>query len=68
MYKLHMGCHRGTLMSRDSGVEEYDTLEEAEEAYKNAKKFWALIGYYVWFAEVRLNGEVVKSWPGTPYY
>lgn len=51
-YNLHIGCHRNTITSRDSTVEEYDTEKEAIEAYKSHKSFYKSIGYVVWFAEI----------------
>lgn len=65
---LSMGCHKGTLMSRDSGSEECESLEQAREQVQQAEKFWKSIGYFVWFAQVKCpNGEVVKLHPGTSY-
>jgi len=47
---LHHGIHRGTITSRDTGSEEYDTEQEARDAFKNHKDFYSRIGYVIWFA------------------
>jgi len=51
-WRLNMGCHRGTLTSRDSSCEEYGSKNDAVKAYQQAKDFWLSIGYKVWFAEL----------------
>jgi hypothetical protein len=51
-FTLNIGCHRGTLTSRDSTVEKYDTYEQAYQGYLNAKDSWRRFGYVVWFAEI----------------
>ena len=47
---LNMGCHRGTLMSRDSIREEYASLADCQTAAMKKEKAWREIGYSVWFA------------------
>jgi hypothetical protein len=67
-WRLNMGCHRGTLMSRDSNTEEYDSLEACKSAVASAEKFWASIGYFVWFANAYgPDGEQVQLHVGTSY-
>lgn len=69
MFYLHIGCHRGTFISRDSEVRKFDALEEAEKSYQESHDFWKSIGYVVWFANVKDdNGNVIKSWPGHSNY
>lgn len=68
-WTLHIGCHRKTLMSRDSDVREHDSLEDCRSDVKNSEECWARMGYYVWFAyAVGPNGEKVKLHEDTPYY
>ncbi len=68
MFKLHIGCHAGSIVNRDSEVRQFDTLKEAEESYEKSRSFWASIGYMVWFANVHdAKGEIVKTWPGNSY-
>jgi hypothetical protein len=67
-WKLSLGCHRGTITSRDSGIEEYDSLEACKQAVAEAEKFWTQTGTFVWFATAfGPNGEEIKLHPGTPY-
>lgn len=45
------GCHRGTLMSRDTGQpEEFNDRDAAFKAYQEHRKFYRSIGYQIWFA------------------
>jgi hypothetical protein len=71
-WELHSGCHRGTLMSRDSGVENCDSLEHCRQRVADAEKFYRSIGYYVWFAYAIPPGkpmsEQVRLHSGTSYY
>ena len=67
-WTLSIGCHRGTLTSRDSGTEEHDSLEECKKAVAKAEKAWRSFGYFVWFATAKgPDGEEVKLHNGTPY-
>lgn len=68
-YTLISGCHRGTLVSRDSGADEYDSEEEARTAFDKQRIFWQRIGYQVWFATLKHpdGTETVLS-HGEPYY
>lgn len=52
-WALNYGCWNGTISSRDSGVEKFDTLEQAKQFLANQERFWATIGYRKWFATVR---------------
>jgi len=61
-FVLNHGCHRGTLMSRDTGSpQEFGTYDEAYQAYLGHRKFYHSIGYQIWFAEI-------VSPDGTKYY
>ena len=65
-----MGCHSGTLMSRDAGnPEPYESLDACRDAVAQAERDWARMGYYVWFATATgPNGEKETLHPGVPYY
>ena len=68
-WQLHLGCHRGTLMSRDADVDGYDTLEQCKNAVELAEKEYARLGYLVWYAyAVGPDGVRVKLHEGNPYY
>ena len=62
---LSHGIHRGTITSRDSTSEEFDTKEEALSSLQSQKEFYKNIGYKIWFAnlispdgeETRLGGD-----------
>ena len=70
-WTLCSGCHRGTLMSRDSGAQEYDSLEACRQAVEDAEKSYRSIGYYVWYAYAippgGKNEDHILLHPGTPY-
>ena len=68
-WKLYLGCHRKTITSRDSTVEEHDSLEACQQAVINAEAFWTRMGYFVWFAIANgPNGEKIQLHEGTPYW
>lgn len=68
-WTLHMGCHRGTLVSRDPcQPETHESLEACRDALNRAEKSWIRIGCFVWFATARgPNGEEVTLHEGVPY-
>lgn len=67
-WKLHIGCHKMTLASRDSGVREHDSLEACKKDVEESERFWASLGYYVWFAIAKgPDGEEIKLHEGTSY-
>jgi hypothetical protein len=67
-WKLHIGSHRKTLMSRDSSVDGYDSLEECKRAFKRAEESWAKMGYFVWYAyAIGPDEKKVYLHAGTPY-
>lgn len=67
-YTLHIGCHRGTLMSRDATAETYDTYEEAHDAYLKHRSFYRSIGYLVWFADIVSPDGTKTHLESNPYY
>lgn len=67
-YKLHIGCHRHTLTSRDSEVREFKTRNEAYENYLLSKRFWESIGYVVWFANIVHSDEAIEQLVANPYF
>lgn len=68
-WQLHIGYHRGTLMSRDAVVDGYDTLGQCKKAVKVAEEGYARLGYVVWYAyAVGPDGARVELHKGNPYY
>ncbi len=65
--KLNIGCHRGTLTSRDSEVREFDTEDEAMQSYRESRKFYHSIGYQVWFATITLPDGKNVTLESNPY-
>lgn len=60
-FRLYFGCWNGAITSRDSGVEEYDSEQDARRALEDYKSNWASIGYRVWFATIRTpDGKEIK--------
>ncbi len=67
-WELHIGCHRGTLTSRDSEVRKHPSLDVCRADVQSAEKFYKSIGYFVWFAyAVGPEGQKVKLHEGTSY-
>lgn len=52
-WALDAGTHHGTVMSRDSAVTRYDTVEAACEAWEHMYTFWRRMGLRVWYARLR---------------
>ena len=68
-WKLSIGCHKKTLMSRDSEIRKHPSLEACKTDVEKSEKFWNRIGYFVWFAEaIGPNGEKEKLHSGTSYH
>lgn len=67
-FTLNIGCHRGTITSRDSMSEPYDTYQEAFSAYLRHKAFYKSIGYQVWFADIVYPDGESKHLESNPYY
>jgi len=67
-FKLNIGCHRGTLISRDSAQETYDTYAEAFSAYEKHRAFYRSIGYMVWFAEIVSPDGTKANLESNPYW
>ena len=52
-YILNHAIHGGTITSRDIGnPEEYNTYNEAYQAYLDHRKFYSKMGYMIWYAEI----------------
>jgi hypothetical protein len=67
-WELHIGWHKGTLLSRDSEIRELDSLEECQRSLAKSEKSWATLGYFVWYARaVNPDGEKFLLHPGIPY-
>lgn len=67
-FVLNHGCHRGTLMSRDSTSEEFDTYEDAHKAYVEHRNFYTRIGYMIWFATIISPDGTKTDLESNPYY
>lgn len=66
---LHHGCHKGTLMSRDTGLpEKYNTEIEALAAWQAYRKSYRRIGYQIWFAKLTSPDGVTRTLESNPYY
>lgn len=67
-WTLKLGCHKGTVDSRDTDEREFDTFEECRESFQKTQDVWLRFGYFIWYAEaIGPNGEQEKLHPGTPY-
>jgi hypothetical protein len=52
-WTLTHGIHRGTIASRDTaGPEEFDTRDAAIKYLNEQKRFYASLGYVLWFAKL----------------
>lgn len=68
-FYLHIGCHRGTLMSRDSdNPSPFDTYDEAYQNYLEAKASWKRFGLMVWFANIVSPDGTKTNLESNPYY
>lgn len=78
-WKLHIGIHKGTVTSRDSGFHagHFDdhskpltSLEEVTICAQQWQENYRQIGYSIWFAHaVAPDGAVIKNiLPAIPYY
>ncbi len=66
-WKLLIGWHRGSLISRDTEVREHDSLEDCQKDVADYEKFLKGIGYHVWYAWAEgPDGENIDLHPGTP--
>jgi hypothetical protein len=67
-FRLHIGCHSGTMTSRDSSNEYHNTLDEAKEAIRQSVESYSRLGAYLWFATVfDANGKKIHHVNGVPY-
>ena len=65
---LSIGCHRGTLTSRDSENRTFDTYDEAHKSYLDSKAGWKRFGYVVWFAKITAPDGQETHLESNPYY
>jgi len=65
-YRLVLGAHNGTLVSRYSTEEYHDTEEECHEAFRDFKKYLSTTGYKLWCASI-WNPEGEKIWHSNGY-
>lgn len=67
-FMLVHGIHKGTLMSRDTGQQEFDSMEACEEYLDQQEAFYRSIGYMIWFAYViDPDGKRTSIHPGNSY-
>jgi hypothetical protein len=67
-WRLSIGIHKGTLMSRDTDNRTFNSLEECKRDVRQTEENMARIGYYIWFAKAYgPDGEEIKLHEGTPY-
>ena len=66
---LTMGCHRGTITSRDVRMpQSFDTRDEAITEYQKVRAGWQQFNYQVWYADlVDPNGKS-ETLESNPYY
>jgi len=69
MGTLHLGYHRGTLMSRDTVNVEIESEQAAREYVDQAEKDYARHGGMIWFASYREHddSEPIKLHKGNSY-
>ena len=68
VWTLNIGCHRGTLMSRDTDHRTFATRDEAIQSYQESRKFWRSIGYMVWYANLIAPDGSKTSLERNAYY
>jgi len=66
-YLLNIGCHRGTLISRDSTQEHYASYDLAYQAYLSHRQFYHSIGYQVWYADIVAPDGTKTHLESNPY-
>ncbi len=64
-----MGCHSGSVTSRDHcDPETFESLDACRRAVAKAEENWKRVGSNVWYANATgPNGETVTLHEGTPY-
>lgn len=68
MFTLEIGCHSGTITSRDIDIREFPTLQEAVKSHNESKRLWARMGYMVWYAHIKNDsGATVRTFSGNSY-
>lgn len=66
---LSIGIHRGTVISRDTDYQQYNSRQEAIDSYNQQVVLYASSGYYVWYANLfSPQGEKEVLAQETPYY
>jgi hypothetical protein len=60
-YILHLGCHRGTITSRDSTRIECASEAAARKRVAESEAFYRSVGYVVWFANLEMPDGTKKS-------
>lgn len=69
IWRLVIGIHDGTLMSRDLGDTTHISLEDCRRDVEGAEKDYAKLGCFIWFATAHgPDGEIVELHKGTPYH
>lgn len=68
-WTLHMGFHRGTMLSRDlTNPTKHDSLETCIHVFRDRERMMNSIGYSVWFAKaIGPNEEETTLHVGVPY-
>lgn len=68
-WRLHIGIHNGTLMSRDDGwYENIPDLATCKERVSSDEAWYKGIGYVIWFAQaIAADGTEVKLHEGNVY-
>lgn len=67
-WRLNIGCHNGTHISRDIETRTFNTLEDCRKNVAESEAAWKEIRYFVWFAKAMSpHGEEIKLHEGTPY-
>lgn len=67
-YRVIVGCHKGTLMSRDSTNNAFDTEAECLDHYTRFCENLRGTGYVLWYAKIiDPDGKTIFYKNGTPY-
>ena len=76
-WKLSIGCHRGTMVSRDFNLvgtkfhdsnQPLESLEDCIQCAKDWKNNYNSFGCYLWFATaIDPDGNKHPTIPGSPY-
>lgn len=67
-WKLVIGIHRGTIMSRDASDSYHDSLEQCREVFEIEKRHYESMGCQIWFATAHgPDDRTLHISQGTPY-